>query len=94
LPFNNTLQQIICTDTLIRGRLHEILLLNSLHNALSDGGQALVDFHNWWHNPLRRLGLMSQNFGHNMSYTRKTAEKIVLVAGISKWKYFPFRQEI
>ena len=87
LPFNNTLQQIICTDTLIKGRQHEISLLHSLCSALSDGGQALVDFHNWWHNPLRRLGLMSQNFGHNISYTRKVAEKILLDAGISKWKY-------
>jgi ubiquinone/menaquinone biosynthesis C-methylase UbiE len=94
LPFNNTLQQLICTDTLIRGRQHEICLLNSLCRALSDGGKALVDFHNWWHNPLRRLGLMPQNFGSNKSYTRKTAENILLDAGITEWKYYSYLQEI
>lgn len=94
LPFHGSIQQLICTDTLVRGRRHELLLLNSLYRALSDGGHALVDFHNWWHNPLRRLGVMPQNFGANKSYTRKTAEKILSAAGIGKWEYYPFRQEI
>ena len=94
LPFNNSLQQLVCTDTLIRGQQHEIALLNSLYRALSDGGRALVDFHNWWHNPLRRLGLMPQNFGYNKSYTRTSAEKIFLEVGIYKFKYCTFYQEI
>jgi SAM-dependent methyltransferase len=94
LPFKNTLQQLICTETLVRGRQHELLLLNSLRRALSDSGKALVDFHNWWHNPLRRLGLMPQNFGSNKSYTRKTAEKILLDAGITSWNYYSYHQEI
>ncbi len=94
LPFKNSLRQLICTDTLIRGRQHENLLLNSLYNALAYDGQAVIDFHNWWHNPLRRLGLMPQNFVSNKSYTRQSAEKILCESGIRNYSYSPFYQEI
>lgn len=93
LPFHNSLDQLICLDTLIRGYQHETRLLISLYNALSYRGKALIDFHNWWHNPLRRLGLMSQNFGSNKSYTRKSSRSLISQTGIKKWEYFPFYQE-
>ena len=93
LPFFNSLPQLICTDTLIRGHNHERALLASLHDALSDTGKALVDFHNWWHNPLRRLGLLPQNFGSNTSYTKEGAEKLLFDSGIFHLQYFPFSQE-
>lgn len=93
LPFFNTLPQLICTDTLIRGQHHEKTLLASLAAALAKDGHALVDFHNWWHNPLRRMGLMPDNFNDNTSYTKKEAENILLDSGIKNWQYFPFIQE-
>ncbi|MCG8636150.1 MAG: hypothetical protein MI863_20125 [Desulfobacterales bacterium] len=93
LPFFNTLPQLICTDTLIRGQCHEKAVLASLTAALAKGGHALVDFHNWWHNPLRRMGLMRNNFSDNTSYTRKAAEKILSDSGIASWRFYPFIQE-
>jgi SAM-dependent methyltransferase len=94
LPFHNSLDQLICMDTLIRGYQHETRLLISLYNALSSRGKALIDFHNWWHNPLRRLGLMPRNFGSNKSYTQESSKNLISQVGIKKWEYFPFYQEL
>jgi SAM-dependent methyltransferase len=93
LPFCRSLDCVICFDTLIRGWDHETVLLAKIRSALSDGGKALVDFHNWWHNPLRRLGLLPQNFGQNRSYTRRRAEELLRKVGIEEWRMEPFRQE-
>jgi SAM-dependent methyltransferase len=93
LPFHNSLDRLICFDTLIRGWDHEARLLAQIRRALNYEGKALVDFHNWWHNPLRRLGLLPQNFGWNRSYSRGRAEQLLRQAGIEEWRMKPFRQE-
>src|SRR5580692_6031995 len=93
-PFRNSIQQLTCLDTLIRGPWHEERLLASIRQSLASGGSAVVDFHNWWHNPLRRLGLLRQNFGENRSYSRREAEALLSSAGISRYEYLPFVQEL
>jgi len=92
-PFQNSLDQIICLDTLIRGKPHETALLRAIQQSLTPQGFAIVDFHNWWHNPLRRLGLLPQNFGKNQSYDRRTAEGLLCETGVAEFEYFPFFQE-
>lgn len=92
-PFASTIDRMICLDTLVRGKGHERLLLESIRKSLAPGGWALVDFHNWWHNPLRRLGLLPNNFGTNTSYTRRGAESLLRNAGYSEWGFLPFHQE-
>lgn len=91
LPFKNSIDQLICLDTLVRGESHEKRLLSSLLSAVSPQGTIMADFHNWWHNPLRRMGLMPQNF--DTSYTRKQTERLLDRAGITDRHYYPFHQE-
>jgi SAM-dependent methyltransferase/uncharacterized protein YbaR (Trm112 family) len=93
LPFRQSLDRILCLDTLIRGRDHEKALLGQVQGALAREGRAIVDFHYWWHNPLRRLGLLPQNFGQNESYTRRDSERLLRESGIEEWRYIPFYQE-
>jgi SAM-dependent methyltransferase len=92
-PFRHSLDRVICCDTLIRGERHEGMLLKAIRRALKPEGSAVVDFHNWWHNPLRRLGLLPQNFGENRSYRRREAEALLRAAGACEFEYFPFHQE-
>jgi len=92
LPFACSMPQIICLDTLVRGRSHEIKLLSSLLSSISEDGSILADFHNWWHNPLRRMGLLPDNF--DTSYSRKQTEILLKTSGIKTWEYYPFRQEV
>lgn len=92
-PFRGTLDHVMCMDSLIRGKEHERLLLQTIHAALRKGGAAVVDFHNWWHNPIRRLGLLRNNFGENRSYAGREARQLLAEAGISEPRYFPFHQE-
>jgi hypothetical protein len=80
-------------DTLERGEHHERMLLEAIRRSLRPSGIGLVDFHNWWHNPLRRLRLLPQNFGLNRSYSRKQAEALLRSCGIAKSRYAPFYQE-
>lgn len=94
LPFRSSLERIICLDTLIRGWKHENAVLKSISSALRPGGAAIVDFHNWWHNPLRRIGLLKNNFAHNRSYRRRETLKLMEEAGVSRARYFPFFQEL
>ena len=84
---------ILCCDTLIRGPAHEKLLLESIKNCLAPGGQALVDFHNWWHNPIRRMKLLKANFPPHGSYSRKQTDELFCGAGGLEFEYFPFFQE-
>lgn len=93
LPFRRSIDRIICFDTLIRREPHERLVLRQIRDSLAPGGRALIDFHSWWHNPLRRIGLLSQNFRQNRSYTRREAESLLREAGITKYEFFPFHQE-
>lgn len=93
LPFNRSIDRLLCLDTLIRGPDHETALLRQIQGALGPEGRAIVDFHHWWHNPLRRLGLLPQNFGQNRSYIRQEAEKLLREVGIEAWKLVRFYQE-
>jgi len=52
-----------------------------------------VDFHNWWHNPLRRLGLLPENFGENRSYTKSEVQQLLKQAGIDEVVVGAFIQE-
>ena len=92
-PFRGTLPSIVCMDTLIRGPEHERALLQAILESLEPRGVAVVDFHNWWHNPLRRLGLLPDNFVNNRSYSRRELDRMLSKAGISGCECFPFRQE-
>lgn len=93
LPFRHTLDRIICVDTLVRGEEHEAKLLLSITRSLAASGRAVVDFHNWWHNPLRRMGILPENFSHNRSYSRRQASALIRRHGIDRFSYFPFVQE-
>jgi SAM-dependent methyltransferase len=92
-PFLNSIHQLTCLDSLIRGPWHDVRLLTNIRQALAPNGSAVVDFHNWWHNPLRRLGLLRQNFGENRSYTRKEVLQILGQAGIDDFTVGTFVQE-
>jgi len=94
LPFRRSIDRLLCLDTLIRGEDHEKALLNQIQRAISDEGHAIVDFHHWWHNPLRRLGLLRQNFGANRSYTRSGAEGLMRECGIRGQRLVRFCQEL
>ena len=93
-PFRNTLDRVLCIDTLIRGEAHESLLLASIARSLNGDGFALVDFHNWWHNPLRRLGVLRNNFGRNRSYTKRELNNLLAGRHIAPSGFFPFVQEL
>ena len=94
LPFSRSIDRLLCLDTLIRGEDHEKALLNQIQRAISAEGRAIIDFHHWWHNPLRRLGLMRQNFGSNRSYTRSGAEDLMRECGIRDQRLVRFYQEL
>jgi len=93
-PFRNSIDHLTCLDTLIRGTWHEAKLLRSIHQVLTRTGAAVVDFHNWWHNPLRRLGLLPDNFVGNKSYTRKELTGLLASSGIEQFEARPFVQEL
>lgn len=93
LPFRRTIDRLVCLDTLVRGKDHEKALLDQIQKALGYQGRAIIDFHHWWHNPLRRLGLLPQNFGSNRSYARSIAEGLLRECGIDNWRLVRFHQE-
>ena len=92
--FHYSAPRIICLDTLIRGREHERALAASIHQSLAPDGAALIDFHNWWHNPLRRAGFLPDNFTHNRSYALRELPPLLAAAGISSYETIPFHQEL
>lgn len=92
-PFHNSLDRILCMDTLIRGEAHDAILLANISRSLRPDGRAVVDFHNWWHNPLRRLGLLPQNLETNRSYRRAEARQLLRQAGIENYSAQAFFQE-
>lgn len=93
MPLRNSVDRILCVDTLIRGEDHEIAVLKSIRASLAPNGRAVVDFHNWWHNPIRRLGLLPENFTGNRSYRLKETKRLLREAGITKFEAFRFHQE-
>jgi ubiquinone/menaquinone biosynthesis C-methylase UbiE len=94
LPLRQSLDRILCMDTLIRGDAHDSVLLTNIVRSLGPEGSAIVDFHNWWHNPLRRVGLLPKNFGSNRSYRRAEAERLLRRVGIKDYSLRPFLQEL
>ncbi len=92
-PFQRSLDRIICLDTLIRGEAHDSALLASIARSLKPAGCAVVDFHNWWHNPLRRLGFLPENFHDNRSYRYSEANKLLRSVGVQDFGFWPFLQE-
>lgn len=94
LPFSNSLDRMLCMDTLIRGEAHESLLLASIARSLNADGFAVVDFHNWWHNPLRRLGLLRNNFARNRSYSKRELKHLLASRHIAQSGIFSFIQEL
>jgi SAM-dependent methyltransferase len=92
-PFHGSLDRVVCLDSLIRGESHEKHLLRTIQRALRPGGAAVVDFHNWWHNPIRRLGLLRNNFGENRSYAGSEVRRLLDEAGVVGPEYRPFHQE-
>ena len=94
LPFSHSIDHLLCLGTLIRGRDHERVLLGQIQKALSPQGRAIIEFHHWWHNPLRRIGLFRQTFGKNRSYSRSSAEKLMRECGIENWRLTRFHQEL
>jgi len=93
-PFRNTIDRLVCLDTLIRGPWHEARLLRSIQTVLTSTGIAVVDFHYWWHNPLRRVGLFPDNFSGNKSYTRKELKSLLASSGIGQFQTQAFVQEV
>jgi ubiquinone/menaquinone biosynthesis C-methylase UbiE len=93
-PFRHSLDRVLCMDTLIRGEAHESLLLASIARSVNTDGFALVDFHNWWHNPLRRLGFLRNNFGRNRSYGKRELKQLLASVRIVQSGFFPFVQEL
>jgi len=92
-PFRNSLDRLLCLDTLIRGEEHDSMLLKSIAGCLKPTGRAIVDFHNWWHNPLRRLGILPENFHGNRSYRRSETRKLLYEAAFQEATLFRFVQE-
>jgi SAM-dependent methyltransferase len=92
-PFRQSLDRVLCLDTLIRGEAHDSLLLRAVAECLAPNGKAVVDFHNWWHNPLRRMGLLAENFQSNRSYSRAEIRRLLDTAAIEEVGSRPFIQE-
>jgi len=93
LPFQQSLDRILCTDTLIRGEEHDRMLLSVIARSLKPSGCAVIDLHNWWHNPLRRLGVLPENFFQNRSYSNREARILLKLAGVHRYEVFSFHQE-
>ena len=92
-PFRYSLDRLLCLDTLIRGEGHDSMLLKSIAGCLKPTGRAVIDFHNWWHNPLRRIGFLPDNFESNRSYSRLETQKLLYEAAFSEATPFRFVQE-
>lgn len=92
-PFCASLPRVLCLDTLIYGDEHERQLLAGILGCLSADGRAVVDFHNWNHNPLRRLGLLRDNFVQCRSYTKSEVRKLLADSAVAGAECFPFHQE-
>jgi SAM-dependent methyltransferase len=92
-PFRQSLHRILCLDTLIRGEAHDSILLAAIVRSLRPAGRAVVDFHNWWHNLIRRLGLLPDNFRNNRSYYRSEVQQLLRSCGIRDFCLRPFLQE-
>lgn len=81
LPFcSDVFDYVICTDTLIRGKEHEIMLLKEIKRILKNGGRAIVDFHN------RRLFDRTRSIS---LYNQKEIAALMIEANIEKYEIYP-----
>lgn len=81
LPFKPDIADIVlCTDTMIRGRNHEIKLLNEINRILKKSGTAIIDFHN------RRLFRDASI----CLYNRREIKSLMKETGITQFRVYPF----
>lgn len=84
LPFpDNLFDIIICTDTLERGKNHELQLLKEMYRILKKGGRRIFDFHN-----LRPLA--KKYNPHITFYTKEEIKKLFKELNINNSKIYPF----
>jgi len=84
LPFlDNLFDVVICTDTLERGKNHEIQLLREMYRILKKGGTGIFDFHN-----LRPLA--KKYNPHIVFYTKEEIKKLFEGLNINNFKIYPF----
>lgn len=82
LPFaSDVFDYVVCTDTLLRGRGHDLMLLTEIKRILKNGGRAIVDFHN--PKPFYRDPDICQ-------YNRKEIASLLLEADIRQYETYPF----
>src|SRR5581483_11726143 len=92
-PFKHAFDRVVCFDTLVRGWEHERRAIQQISEAVAPGGFALIDLHNWWHNPVRRIGLLPNNFVGNRSYRRREIPSLMLQAGVRQYSVEPYYPE-
>lgn len=92
-PFRGVVDRLVCLDTLIRGEEHERMLLALIGRSLVSDWIAVIDFHHWWHNPLRRIGILRDNFKGNRSCTRSSLRCFLEHAGIGQFERLRFVPE-
>lgn len=90
-PFAGSVTNVVCLDTLEYGRAQMEDGLAAIRGALAPRGLAVVDFHNWWRNPVRRLGLMPANFPAGGSLSRREAEDMIARHGFDLVAYEGWR---
>lgn len=82
LPFDSDVfDNVVCTDTLLRGRGHELMLLTEIKRILKNGGRAVVDFHN------PKLFYRDPDI---CQYNRKEIASLLLEADIKQYEAYPF----
>jgi ubiquinone/menaquinone biosynthesis C-methylase UbiE len=84
LPFqDNTFDVIICTDTLERGRNHEIKLIKEIYRILKEGGIGILDFHN--------LRPLAKTFNPKITfYSKREIEVFLMKLNIKNFEIYPF----
>lgn len=84
LPFpDNLFDVVICTDTLERGKSHEIQLLKEMYRILKKGGRGIFDFHN--------LKPLAKKYNpHITFYRKKDIENLLKELNIKNFKIYPF----
>ncbi|MBI3584680.1 MAG: methyltransferase domain-containing protein [Nitrospinae bacterium] len=78
---SNGFDFVICTDTLIRGWNHEVMLLKEILRILKIGGKAFVDFHN--------LKWFKRNY-NICEYKTGQVKRLLKEANITKYSIEPF----
>jgi ubiquinone/menaquinone biosynthesis C-methylase UbiE len=81
-PLQESADVVICMDTLIRGRAHEVMLLKNIRRALRQGGYAIVDFANLRRQSARRALRPQQRLAkETRAYSTSAARRMLGSAG-------------